>query len=372
MTSVKKMTSFLLILLLLCSSLLLCACSGSNFSKDRASEEMNKTFDNYIETKFVVSSAFKVVDRNHDFIWEKSTDDMNSDTLFCTASITKMFTSVVILKLISEGVISFDGTLADYLPKELYEDTLVYNGTDYSSSVTIRQLLSHTSGMPDYFTEMSEKYDSIYEICYTGHDEAYQYETILDMTRNLPAHCKPGETEIAVYSDFNFQLLGKIIEQVTGKSLGENYSDYIFEPLKMTSTFLFEEGMKWGDIITIRGKETIGQYPLMQASEWAAGGIVSTCNDLVTFLEAYFDYRLFDEKYKDDVFHFNEMSTDRSYGLGLMHITKGFEMYGHNGSLGTIAIYCPSLKTFVVGTLNNCDGSGAIDLAKRLLYSIKH
>ncbi len=363
----KKMQAIIITSLLIACAVFCCAC-GRKKDFEKLDSRLNECFDKYVTQNSIESSCFRLFNQETGYNWSGSTEGVDDNSHFGMASITKMFTAVVIFNLESEGRISFDAPISKYLPKSYYEGTAVYKGTDYADRITIRQLLSHTSGLADYFSESSSGYPSIVETSYEqNRDIRYPYSNILARMRELPALNIPGESRKANYSDFNYQLLGKIIETVTRKSLNDNYKKYIYTPSGMKSTYLYEPDMKWGDIEEIRGKYANGEFPLMEASEQAAGGIISTAEDLMKFAKAYFSYTLFDESLFSDITSFKDLSFHKQYGLGLMHFSNIYDSYGHTGSLGCVVLYSPKLKTYVVGTVNNCSSKDALSLAKKLL-----
>ena len=96
----------------------------------------------------------------------------------------------------------------------------------------VRHLLSHTSGIPDYYTKAPENGKSFFDILISEPDRIWTVEDTVAFARdNLIPEFAPGEK--ASYADTNFQLLGFIIESVTRQSLHDVYKEVIFEPLGM-------------------------------------------------------------------------------------------------------------------------------------------
>jgi D-alanyl-D-alanine carboxypeptidase len=142
---------------------------------------------------------------------------MNKDNLIFIASITKLYTATVIMRMYEEGLLALDDPISKYLPKGLIKGIHVYNGKDYSSKITIKQLLSHTSGIADYYSEKSNDGKSLYDLFLEEPQRAWTVdETIERARRDLKPKFEPGTA--TSYSDTNFQLLGKV--NTTGKAGG--------------------------------------------------------------------------------------------------------------------------------------------------------
>lgn len=135
---------------------------------------------------------------------------MKKDTIFDVASLSKIFTATAAMKLYEEGYFELDDPVADYIPE------FSQNGKE---NVTIRQLMTHTSGFTAWIP--------LYTIGETREDRLqYVFQYPLD---NLP-----GKTY--TYSDLNMITLGEIIERISGKGLDEFIKEKITEPLKMKDT----------------------------------------------------------------------------------------------------------------------------------------
>ncbi|MEO3796938.1 serine hydrolase domain-containing protein [Nonomuraea sp. B10E15] len=193
-------------------------------------------------------------------------------------SLTKQLTATVLLQLVEEGRLGVDDRLSEVLPVVAGQDLV-----ERADEITVRQMLQHTSGIPDY----------------TGHPELRPFDDLttrhspLDlakMSRERPRQQEPGER--FSYSNTNYILLGAVIERLTGRTLAEEFQRRLFKPLGMTRTYLPvtpDQG--------IEGPHGHGYYPgpggtvrdvdrMNTSSLWAAGGLVSTSRDLTTFYGA--------------------------------------------------------------------------------------
>lgn len=210
---------------------------------------------------------------------------ITNGTRYKVASITKLFTAVLILQLHQEGKLDVDRPIATYLPD--------YPG-EGGDRVTLHQLLNHTSGIENFDRERS------FQEAVENGVERYQKPHTSDA---LLARCcsgrlagEPGR-EFA-YNNADYIVLGKIIERVAGKPYAQVLEERILRPLGLRDT-----GMMRSDTILPRLASTyfypddtgrsIPDLPMYPENWYAAGGMYSTTADLRTFADAlYGDGRL--------------------------------------------------------------------------------
>ena len=89
--------------------------------------------------------------RDHSLAWTGSVGELDPTTPFFIASTTKLYTTAIVLRLADRGGLSLDGRLVDLVDTGLVRGLSVYRGTDHTDQITVRHLLAHTSGLPDYF-----------------------------------------------------------------------------------------------------------------------------------------------------------------------------------------------------------------------------
>jgi len=191
------------------------------------------------------------------------------DSVFGVGSITKTFTALAVLRLRDEGRVHLDRPAEDYLPAL---GAIAYPTAD-SPRITIRHILTHTSGLPRMgdFPE--------YPATPPSRDEFLATLTGLGLDR------PPGERR--VYSNLAFQLLGPLIGEVTGVDHREYVSDTILVPLGMTSTAWTPEDVP-GDRLAVGHERAPGQPPRARP-HWrpgaadAAGGLYSSVEDLARY-----------------------------------------------------------------------------------------
>ncbi|MEU4836064.1 serine hydrolase domain-containing protein [Streptosporangium sp. NPDC023615] len=193
---------------------------------------------------------------------------MRVDHRFRIASVTKTFTATIVLQLVRERRLTLGDTLGKLLPG-------VLPGTD---RVTVEQLLTHTSGIPDYLTD-SRFTDVVVD--------GGQYTRDWPPRELLGYGGKPGKRGVNRYSNSNFILLGMIIEKVTGQSYPEALSERVTGPLRLRDTELPRDLLP-GRLARGRQGDGPGSTTVNSSIFWAAGGLVSTTRDVGTLYEALF------------------------------------------------------------------------------------
>jgi CubicO group peptidase (beta-lactamase class C family) len=330
---------------------------------------LNKTIDN----KKVFGSVIFIESTDGEFSWIKSAGKMEIDTQYAIASITKMYTTTVIIKLIEEKLLSFDDTIDKFFSKDYITGLHIYKGKEYTAMITIRQLLSHTTGLPDFYTERNETGKSFFdEIC--EKDTELTFDEALQRTKSLKPHFINGIESKAFYSDINFDLLGEIAKIITHKELKDIYDHLIIQPLELAHTFLCSKTSVFAPIY-LNAKPL--NWPLAAASLGASGGIISTAEDTMKFLKSFYTGKLFGESYLPMLYQWNRIQWfPLEYGIGMMRckmsrlmspLFPAPEIIGHSGSTGTFAFYCPSKNLFITGTINQINKN-----AFQLIYLLLH
>ncbi|MCA9905629.1 MAG: beta-lactamase family protein [Anaerolineae bacterium] len=310
---------------------------------------------------------------------------MTAETPYFLASISKMYTAAVIIKLHQHGLLSLDDAISKLLPATLIAGIHVYKGTDYSAQIRVYQLLNQTSGLADYFEGKPVGGTSLFEDLTHGQDRAMDIEQVVAITRGLTPRFEPGAKQgrQAFYSDTNFQLLGAIIEAATGKSVTENFQALIFDPLSLERTFVYDAATLTAEQTpaVFYLKDRVVNIPQFLSTNVPDGGVVATVADSLTFLQAFFDGKLFDVKFFERMRRWNSIFFPMQYGYGMMRLNlprifspfKPFpEFIGHSGSTGAFAYYCPTRALYVAGTINQIAApSKAIQLMMRIANGVK-
>lgn len=239
-------------------------------------------------------------------------------------SCSKMFTASSILQLVEKKKLNLNTKLTSILPNQkLYKDLMVIDGKDFMDSITVLNLLNHSSGLPEYFLEK----DDAKEIAMHG-DSSLRFtpQQLVNMAKKLnKPSFKPGTG--FKYCNTGYIFLGLIIEKVSGMKYSNYVQTHILNPLKMKHTYF---GTKTYPANRSAGhfKGAISTMPASMA--WSAGELISTLDDMDTFIRAWHDAKLFSSTTAKMVQleHFLEMGSGIQYGLGVMDILKN---QGHAG-----------------------------------------
>ena len=236
-----------------------------------------------------------------------------------------------------------------------------HRGTDHTDRITVRHLLAHTSGLPDYFMGKDASGTSLEVRLRRGIDTAWTAEDAVDIARGMGPTFEPGHPGKALYSDTNFQLLGRIIEGATSRSFAEALRVEVIDPLGLADTWLFT-GPDDDRPIPLRDGPSRLLIPHAMASFGPDGGIVATAADLMRFLRGFFEGRLFDPAVLHGLRTWNRIFFPLQYGVGLARfqwprilspLAAQPELLGHSGLSGAFAFWAPARGTYLAGTVNN-------------------
>ncbi|QLF69668.1 beta-lactamase family protein [Peteryoungia desertarenae] len=195
------------------------------------------------------------------------------ETPFAIASVGKTMTSVAVLRLVEDGMLKLDETVGGYLPDA------ILSGLPQSSRVTLRQLLTMTSGLPDYLD------DSYLTDALDDPDTVQEPHTALTYAFDQAPLFEPG-TDFN-YSNTNYVLLGLIIEAVTGETYAAAMERLVLRPAGMTGAFVFGSVPLPESFPT--GHEDGQQYRDYYAHEgFGDGGVIASAADVAKFYHALF------------------------------------------------------------------------------------
>jgi CubicO group peptidase (beta-lactamase class C family) len=215
-------------------------------------------------------------------------------TNFRLASFTKQFTAMAILLLVHDGKLRYDETLTEIFP----------DFPDYGKTITVRNLLNHTSGLPDY-EDLMDAVEKTKGPTWTP-ERQIQDKEVLELLKNEKSgKFAPGTSWS--YSNSGYVVLGLIVAKVSGKSYGEFLHQRVFAPLKMNHTIVFQKGKNkvvnrafghTGYIMTHGGQKPIfsetDQSPT--SATLGDGGIYSNLEDLAKWDDALQNHTLLSEK----------------------------------------------------------------------------
>ncbi len=184
--------------------------------------------DSFRGNRYIVQNGKVLVEKAAGFADLPNEIPNTTDTRFASASAGKVFVATGILQLIEQGKIEFENTLGELLYIELHQ---------VDKEVTVRQLLTHTSGVPDYFDEsVMDEYEELW-VDYPNYKIRHNRD-LLPLFINKPMMYPKGER--FQYNNTGYVLLAMILEEVTGMSFDEYLKKNVFDVCGMTSTGYYE------------------------------------------------------------------------------------------------------------------------------------
>jgi CubicO group peptidase (beta-lactamase class C family) len=222
--------------------------------------------------------------RGYGVTYLRTLHKIDAHTNFRLASFTKQFTATAIMLLVHDGKLHYEDRLTDIFP----------DFPEYGRAITVRNLLTHTSGLPDYEDLLMKQYpDTPPEKVPQIHDAG-----VLKLMEQQTAASFPAGTKWE-YSNSGFAVLAMIVEKTSGKPFGEFLHERIFAPLKMTNTLAYEKGKNevshraYGHTKTEKGWQETDQSPT--SAVLGDGGIYTSLDDLIQWDRALREHTLLSE-----------------------------------------------------------------------------
>ena len=337
-------------------------------------EILNHVLDEYVKNK-EVAGGVALIARNGQIGYLKpfgardieSKDSMESDDIFRIASMTKAITVVGIMTLFEEGLFTLDEPISKYIPEFSDLEVMIPDslGNSYllekaKGQITFRHLLNHTSGLTyDFFGQkhISDLYQQKGIYNGLGASKGSIGEMVKRLAE-LPLVNHPGEKwQYGV----NMDVLGYLIEVISGKTLEQYFESEIFKPLGMNDTYFYLPDSKMGRIATLYGVGSIDKITRVEGdigyhsdlkthqlnkSYFSGGaGLVSTAEDYFKFLQmllnngTYMEQRILSRKTVELIT--TEQAGDeipwfKGHGFGFgFAISRGPKLTGNLGSVGT-------------------------------------
>jgi CubicO group peptidase (beta-lactamase class C family) len=212
---------------------------------------------------------------------------IDGQTNFRLASFTKQFTAMAIMLLVHDGKLRYDETLTGVFP----------DFPAYGKTITIRNLLTHTSGLPEY-EDLMDATEKVKGPAWTPERQIQDNEVLELLKKEKTGKFAPGTSW--AYSNSGYVVLGLIVAKVSGTSYGEFLHQRIFAPLKMNHTIVFQKGKnEVANRAFGHTKENNVFKETDQSSTSATlgdGGIYSNLEDLARWDEALREHQLLSEK----------------------------------------------------------------------------
>lgn len=284
------------------------------------------------------------------------------------ASVTKPLVAVTVLRLVDLGELGLDDPLARYVP-------------DFprAGEVTIRHLLGMRSGIPDY-TRAWGFMDELEEDLRENRERKWAEKELLAITADAPFEFSPGERY--AYSNTNYILLGEVIEAVTGGPWWQALNELVATPLGLSATMFPVEGTParlvtgYADIDRDAFVDSLAGRPFgsVITSAGAAGGLVSTPDDLTLFARSVFAGDFLSAGSKAAMIAVGQAGYEREYGLGMaVHLPDlRTRVAGHTGTMigySSLVWYAPD-HDLAISVLVNDGMAAPEDLAELLLREV--
>jgi D-alanyl-D-alanine carboxypeptidase len=239
---------------------------------------------------------------------------MHEDDPMFIASISKTFTSAVVLQLIEEGALKLDDPLSKWRPD--FPD---------ASRITVRTLMDHTSGVGN-FSNVPNYLSS--------RDEHWPVEDLVWLAAGHASDDPPGETY--TYANTNYLLLGLIVEAVTGNRFEEELDARLLGPLGLEATYMAVDDTPWSGPVEGYGRDWQPRLDhVWPANSWTSGSIVSTAEDTTRWALAVYGGDVLTQRSLDRMIDEYERPLGWSYGLGVnIYHHHGHLVVGHGGTWG--------------------------------------
>ncbi|MEA2071733.1 MAG: serine hydrolase domain-containing protein [Asgard group archaeon] len=302
-----------------------------------------------------------------------------TDTLYGIGSVTKSFTCLAILQLHQQKKLDIMDSIKEYLPIELGDD---------EKPITIHHLMSHSSGVPNLgeasvligrHSDIGEKFvplsstNDFYNFINSSKEEVF---------------VKPGERFF--YFNSGYTLLGLIIEKVTGMKYSEYITKHILKPLEMNRSVFDKDKFEQDDnhmtpYFTDREKKFRSTMHPFDQLIYAAGGMLSSVNELKNYLLMYLqkgafkDKKIIDEKLLDKMFESHIERTPGAfgketygYGWGIIENFFGEKMIHHGGSTGVSSAFLAMIpaKNLALALTANVGNSQASMITQALFATL--
>ena len=345
---------------------------------DTQMDHLQKMLDQSIKNKYMFGVSMCVHQKDQD--WCGVSGNFELDSPYFIASTTKLFTSSLIFKLRALGKLDFEEPISKYLSEDIVKNLHHYKGEDHSKKITIRNLLAHTSGLPDYFQTTKPFKKKLVTHLKEGHDVQWGFHQAIEWSKEMTPLFEPSKPHKAHYSDTNFQLLGKIAENLFDNELVDIIQKEICDPLALEKTYLFvDPADTQPKKMYFKLKEL--SIPLAMTSFRADGGIVSTSRELMIFLKSFMNGELFPKSYLEEICQWNNIFFPLESGIGIHRFKTPWyfspfkripEVIGHSGLSGAFAFYCPEMNTYLTGTVNQIHNPGnSFKLLMRTLAELR-
>jgi CubicO group peptidase (beta-lactamase class C family) len=312
-----------------------CGNSGSTAGGGLA-VRVQRSVDEFLSSRLVPGASVAVIDDGELVTVVSGSADLAgdravaTDTQFRVASVTKLYLAALTLKLVQRGEVSLDepiGVRPLELPPQL----------EFARELTLRQLLSHTSGLDQTFTREEDRHRAL---------------TIADILERIPpAVCQPSACWS--YADGNYALVQVVLEAATAHPLMELVRDELLEPLGLRHTVVVDAANvdtvlpSQYALVSDDAGRPLEPHRLFEQSLPRSSTLITTAADAATFADALFSGDLLGAESLEMMLDTSAMrdlpcphDCRFEYGLGVFHYNiAGHDLVGHDGSSGAIVVH---------------------------------
>ncbi len=318
---------------------------------------LDKIVADVVQKKHIYGSVFYVSSDDYSIDVISASGNIHEDSQYYIASINKFFVSSLILRIYAENRLDLSDKISKYLPEDIIQGLHIHKDKDYSHDLSIAHLMSLTSGLPCYLTDVQATGKKAMEELEAGIDQAWPIDKVIHEIKRMKPHFSPGTPGKAKYGDSNHQILGFIIEHITGEPINIVLKN-LFQELNLTKTYVYE-GANSEPLVPIRNKSQEVSLPLFLGS--TQNDIISTARDQMKFIKAFFSGYFFPKERLNELERWNNIFFPFKYGIGIQkfylpRILSPFravpDMIGHCGSVGSVAFCVPDKNIYITGTVN--------------------
>lgn len=257
----------------------------------------------------VIQDGEIVFQNGYGFANVDTEEPITTETVFHLGSVGKQFTAMGVMILVERGDVNLDSPIIAYLPELNWAD----------DGVTVRSLLHHTSGIMGY-----DDSDELYDALIDSADMPANSDLIRVLAENGSMLTEPGE--IFNYSNAGYDILGAMIERVSGQTYADFMNDNVFAPLGMSNTFALPDSRRNGPNVA-ESYSTEGAYePDALDNLNGSGSIYSTVGDFYLYDQALYTNDLVSQSMLEEAFTPAELNSGESTGYGF-----GFDIAEHDG-----------------------------------------
>lgn len=294
------------------------------------SEDLTNRFDSYIDNYRFKGAAYFRIGNDFEYIGTNGSANIEShidnsvNTCYYIGSVTKQFTAAAIMMLAEQEKLSVDDTLDKY-----------YSSYEYGEDITIKNLLTMTSGIKSYMCVDGEVDTYVYnesQLGYTVSDKnsaEKNKKAIMDWIFSQDLLFEPDSQN--KFSDSNYYILGDIIEQVSGMSYEEFITENIFKPLGMNSSS-FEESDKLA--AAYQGTDAV-DWIYYDGVAYSSTGIISSVSDLLKWIYALNEGEVVSQDSLDEMF----TAYKENYGYGFFVYGNKLAHMGNSGNYSAMLAF---------------------------------